>query len=93
FGTTTSHSTTVQGGLPTPAALCVVTQTTRKLLIEQAGECLTQLEDQENVTDLVAWLRMQSNALTSGALLQNLDKVKESQEQFDFFRPCIAGLC
>nr|GFB63097.1 mechanosensitive ion channel protein 2, chloroplastic-like isoform X1 [Tanacetum cinerariifolium] len=79
----------IEGGLPTLAALSVVTQTTRKLLIEQAGECLTQLtrqlEDQENVTDLVARLRMQSNALRSGALLQNLDKVKESQEQFDFF--------
>nr|GFB48670.1 hypothetical protein [Tanacetum cinerariifolium] len=39
------------------------------LLIEQLTR---QLEDQENVTDLVARLRMQSNALRSGALLQNL---------------------
>lgn len=31
-----------------------------------------QLGDQENVTDPVARLRMQSNALRSGAFLQNL---------------------
>ncbi|KAJ0687622.1 putative Ubiquitin-like domain-containing protein [Helianthus annuus] len=64
------------GGLPTPAALSEVTQSTRQLLIEQAGVCLTQLtrqlSDQTNVTDPVARLRMQSNALRSGALLQNL---------------------
>nr|GEW27328.1 hypothetical protein [Tanacetum cinerariifolium] len=73
----TSHSSTVQGGLPTPAALSVVTQFTRQLLIEQVRECLTQLarqlEDQENVTNPVARLRMHSSALRSGALLQNLD--------------------
>ncbi|KAJ0691416.1 putative Ubiquitin-like domain-containing protein [Helianthus annuus] len=64
------------GGLPTPAALSEVTQSTRQLLIEQAGVCLTQLtrqlRDQTNVTDPVTRLRMQSNALRSGALLQNL---------------------
>ncbi|KAI7755608.1 hypothetical protein M8C21_016681 [Ambrosia artemisiifolia] len=32
-----------QGGLPTPAALSEVTQSTRQLLIEQAGECLMPL--------------------------------------------------
>nr|GEX31034.1 hypothetical protein [Tanacetum cinerariifolium] len=67
----TSHSTTLQGGLPTPASLSVVTQFTRQLLIEQVGECLTQLtrqlEDQENVTDPVARLRMQSSAVRSAA--------------------------
>ncbi|KAI3683974.1 hypothetical protein L1987_84491 [Smallanthus sonchifolius] len=70
------HSAAGQGGLPTPAALSEVTQSTRLLLIEQAGECLMQLtrqlRDQTNVTDPVARLRMQSNALRSGALLQNL---------------------
>ncbi|KAJ0503654.1 putative Ubiquitin-like domain-containing protein [Helianthus annuus] len=70
------RSTTGPGGLPTPAALSEVTQSTRQLLIEQAGVCLTQLtrqlRDQTNVTDPVARLRMQSNALRSGALLQNL---------------------
>nr|GEZ44688.1 mechanosensitive ion channel protein 2, chloroplastic-like isoform X1 [Tanacetum cinerariifolium] len=40
------------------------------LLIEQLTR---QLEDQENVTDPVARLRIQSSALRSGALLQNLD--------------------
>ncbi|KAJ0950118.1 putative Ubiquitin-like domain-containing protein [Helianthus annuus] len=70
------HSAAGQSGLPTPAALSEVTQSTRQLLVEQAGECLTQLTrqlgDQTNVTDPVARLRMQSNALRSGALLQNL---------------------
>ncbi|KAJ0736323.1 putative Ubiquitin-like domain-containing protein [Helianthus annuus] len=70
------HSTAGPGGLPTPAALSEVTQSTRQLLIEQAGVCLTQLtrqlRDQTNVTDPVTRLRMQSNALRSGALLQNL---------------------
>ncbi|CAH1442286.1 unnamed protein product [Lactuca virosa] len=64
------------GGLPTPAALGEVTQSARQLLIEEAGECLMQLTrqlgDQSNVTDPMARLRMQSNALRSGALLQNL---------------------
>nr|GEU30022.1 NB-ARC domains-containing protein [Tanacetum cinerariifolium] len=71
-----------KGGLPTPASLSVVTQSIRQLLIEQAGECLTQrtrqLEDQENVTDPVARLRMQSSALRSGALLQNLGSLLAS---------------
>ncbi|XP_023761475.1 ubiquitin-like domain-containing protein CIP73 isoform X1 [Lactuca sativa] len=65
-----------QGGLPTPAALGEVTQSARQLLIEEAGECLMQLTrqlgDQNNVSDPVTRLRMQSNALRSGALLQNL---------------------
>ncbi|KAI3696626.1 hypothetical protein L6452_29060 [Arctium lappa] len=72
----TPHSASVQGGLPTPAALGEVTQSARQLLIEQAGECLMQLTrqlgDQTNVTDPVVRSRMQSNALRSGALLQNL---------------------
>ncbi|XP_024982582.1 large proline-rich protein bag6-A isoform X2 [Cynara cardunculus var. scolymus] len=70
------HSGSGQGGLPTPAALGEVTQSARQLLIEQAGECLMQLTrqlgDQTNVTDPVVRSRMQSNALRSGALLQNL---------------------
>lgn len=70
------HSASGQGGLPTPAALGEVTQSARQLLIEQAGECLMQLTrqlgDQTNVTDPVMRSRMQSNALRSGALLQNL---------------------
>ncbi|KAJ9559379.1 hypothetical protein OSB04_013993 [Centaurea solstitialis] len=70
------HSASSQGGLPTPAALGEVTQSARQLLIEQAGECLMQLTrqlgDQANVTDPVIRSRMQSNALRSGALLQNL---------------------
>nr|GEY45228.1 hypothetical protein [Tanacetum cinerariifolium] len=71
-----------KGGLPTPASLSVVTQSTRQLRIEQAGECLTQLtrqlEDQDNVTDPLARLRLQSSALRSGALLHNLGSLLAS---------------
>nr|GEU63465.1 3-ketoacyl-CoA thiolase 2, peroxisomal [Tanacetum cinerariifolium] len=63
------------GDLPTPAAPSVVTQFIRQLLIEQAGECLT---DQKKVTDPVARLRMQSSALRSDALLQNLGSLLAS---------------
>ncbi|XP_071719563.1 ubiquitin-like domain-containing protein CIP73 [Rutidosis leptorrhynchoides] len=70
------HSAAVQGGLPTPAALGDVIQSTRQLLIEQVGDCLmqltTQLGNQTNVTDQMARSRMQSNAMRSGSLLQNL---------------------
>ncbi|KAI3743617.1 hypothetical protein L1987_61327 [Smallanthus sonchifolius] len=66
---TEQRSAAGQGGFPTPAALSEVTQSTRQLLIEQAGECLMQLtrqlREQTNVTDPVARLRMQSNALRS----------------------------
>ncbi|KAI3737944.1 hypothetical protein L2E82_27961 [Cichorium intybus] len=76
FGNGAPNSGIGQAGLPTPFALGEVTQSTRQLLIEQAGECLQQLTrqlgDQTNVTDPIARLRMQSNALRSGALLQNL---------------------
>ncbi|XP_071690773.1 ubiquitin-like domain-containing protein CIP73 [Rutidosis leptorrhynchoides] len=70
------NSAAVQGGLPTPGALGEVIESTRQLLIEQVGECLTQLTrelgNQTNITDPVARLRMQSNAMRSGDLLQNL---------------------
>nr|XP_043610763.1 ubiquitin-like domain-containing protein CIP73 isoform X2 [Erigeron canadensis] len=64
------------GCLPTPASLGEVTQSTRQLLIEQVGECLVnltrQLGDQTNVNNPMIRVQMQSYALRTGALLQNL---------------------
>nr|GEX01990.1 hypothetical protein [Tanacetum cinerariifolium] len=37
----------IKGGLPTPVALSVVTQSTRQLLTKQDGECLTVKENQD----------------------------------------------
>ncbi|KAF8393100.1 hypothetical protein HHK36_021341 [Tetracentron sinense] len=64
------------GGLPTPASLAEVMLSTRQMLNEQAGECLSQLsrqlEDQVNVTDPLVRMSIQSSAMRSGVLLQNL---------------------
>ncbi|KAA8521612.1 hypothetical protein F0562_012285 [Nyssa sinensis] len=73
---TVSYSATGPGGFPTPASLANVMLSTRQILIEQAGECLSQLtrqlEDHANVTDPLARMNIQSNAMRSGDLLQNL---------------------
>lgn len=65
-----------QGGLPTPATLAEVMLSTRQILIEQAAECLSQLtsqlENHANVTDSLARIGIQSNAMRSGVLLQYL---------------------
>eukprot|EP00262_Sarcandra_glabra_P014744 TRINITY_DN436_c3_g1_i1.p1 TRINITY_DN436_c3_g1~~TRINITY_DN436_c3_g1_i1.p1 ORF type:complete len:774 (-),score=168.09 TRINITY_DN436_c3_g1_i1:399-2720(-) len=71
-----SRSGDGQGGLPTPATLAEVILSTRQMLIEQAGGCLSQLasqlEDQANVTDSLVRATIQSSAMRSGVLLQNL---------------------
>ncbi|XP_043702569.1 ubiquitin-like domain-containing protein CIP73 [Telopea speciosissima] len=71
-----SHLDAGQELLPTPAALAEVMLSTRQMLIDQAGECLLQLarqlEDQANVTDPLARMSIQSTAMRSGILLQNL---------------------
>lgn len=71
-----SQSRSVQQGLPTPASLADVLLSTRQMLNEQAAECLLrlarELEDQANVADPSARLRIQSNALRTGALFHNL---------------------
>ncbi|KAF8407193.1 hypothetical protein HHK36_006320 [Tetracentron sinense] len=75
-GDAASHSGVGLGGLPTPASLAEVMLSTRQMLIEQAGECLSQLarqlEDQVNVTDPLVRMSIQSSAMRSGVLLQNL---------------------
>ncbi|CAK9134515.1 unnamed protein product [Ilex paraguariensis] len=63
-------------GLPTPASLAEVILSTRQILNAEAGNCLSQLarqlEDHANVTDLSERMRIQSNAMRSGHLLQKL---------------------
>ncbi|XP_010244741.1 PREDICTED: large proline-rich protein BAG6-like isoform X2 [Nelumbo nucifera] len=70
------HSSAGQAGLPTPASLAEVIHSTRHMLIEQAGECLyqltRQLEGQANMTDPLMRMTVQSNAMRSGVILQNL---------------------
>ncbi|KAH7675046.1 Ubiquitin-like protein [Dioscorea alata] len=65
-----------QGTLPTPAFLAEIVQATGDLLIEQARLCLSQfarlLEDQTNVTDPLARMSLQTTAMRTGTLLQNL---------------------
>jgi len=71
-----NHPTTPRQGLPTPAFLAEVIALTRQLLMENAGECLselaTQLQEQERMTDPQARTSMQTNAMMSGVLFQNL---------------------
>lgn len=63
-------------GLLTPESLAEVMTSTRQLLVGQATECLSQLAGQlqchTNVTDSLERSRIQSNAIRSGALFQNL---------------------
>ncbi|XP_052172824.1 ubiquitin-like domain-containing protein CIP73 [Diospyros lotus] len=65
-----------QAGLPTPSFLADVVLSTRQILTEQAADCLSelsrQLENQANVIDPLARTNIQSNAIRSGILLQNL---------------------
>ncbi|KAL0394300.1 UNVERIFIED_CONTAM: Ubiquitin-like domain-containing protein CIP73 [Sesamum latifolium] len=63
-------------GLLTPEFLAEVISSTRLLLVEQATECLSELAGQLNghasVPDALERSRIQSNAIRSGALFQNL---------------------
>ncbi|XP_052208869.1 ubiquitin-like domain-containing protein CIP73 isoform X2 [Diospyros lotus] len=70
------RTTSGPAGLPTPSSLAEVMLSTRQIFTDQAAECLTQftrlLEDQTNVTDPLARMNIQSNAIRSGVILQNL---------------------
>ncbi|KAL3497320.1 hypothetical protein ACH5RR_040052 [Cinchona calisaya] len=70
---------TVQRGLPTPSSLADVLLTARQILNEQVAECLLllarQLEGHANVTDASERVRIQSNAMRSVVLFQNLGAV------------------
>ncbi|KAI3454230.1 hypothetical protein Pfo_010893 [Paulownia fortunei] len=63
-------------GLLTPESLAEVMLSARQLLVEQATECLSQLagqlESHSSVSDPLERSRIQSNAIRSGALFQNL---------------------
>ncbi|XP_011081507.1 uncharacterized protein LOC105164545 isoform X1 [Sesamum indicum] len=63
-------------GLLTPEFLAEVILSTRQLLVEQATECLLELAGQldrhASVADALERSRIQSNAIRSGALFQNL---------------------
>ncbi|KAL0323660.1 UNVERIFIED_CONTAM: Ubiquitin-like domain-containing protein CIP73 [Sesamum calycinum] len=63
-------------GLLTPEFLAEVISSTRQLLVEQATECLLELAGQldrhASVADALERSRIQSNAIRSGALFQNL---------------------
>ncbi|TVU42404.1 hypothetical protein EJB05_08807 [Eragrostis curvula] len=63
-------------GLPTAALLGETMQSTRQIVVGQAGALLsqlsTQLGDLVNVTDSATRRNLQSSAMRSGALLQNL---------------------
>ncbi|ESR66962.1 hypothetical protein CICLE_v10007581mg [Citrus x clementina] len=66
----------LQEGLPMPASLAEVMQSTRQMLIEQSAECLhqlaRQLENQANVTDPSLRTSIQTTAWSAGLLLHNL---------------------
>ncbi|KAL6528869.1 hypothetical protein OROMI_029045 [Orobanche minor] len=63
-------------GLLTPESLAEVMSSARQLLVEQATECLLQLagqlQSQSSVMDPLERSRIQSSAMRSGALFQNL---------------------
>ncbi|KDO59324.1 hypothetical protein CISIN_1g004252mg [Citrus sinensis] len=71
-----SHPGSLQEGLPMPASLAEVMQSTRQMLIEQSAECLhqlaRQLENQANVTDPSLRTSIQTTAWSAGLLLHNL---------------------
>ncbi|GER32057.1 ubiquitin family protein [Striga asiatica] len=62
-------------GPPSPESLAEVISSARRLLVEQAAVCLSQLagqlESESSVTDPLERTRIQSNAMRSGALFQN----------------------
>ncbi|XP_047946804.1 ubiquitin-like domain-containing protein CIP73 isoform X2 [Salvia hispanica] len=63
-------------GLLNPESLSEVMSSARRLLLEHATECLSQLsgqlESQSSVTDSLERSRIQSSVIRSGALFQNL---------------------
>ncbi|KAG8381725.1 hypothetical protein BUALT_Bualt05G0002500 [Buddleja alternifolia] len=63
-------------GVLAPESLAEAMLSTRQLLVEQATECLSQLAGQlechSSVTDPLERSRIQSNAIRSGSLFQNL---------------------
>ncbi|XP_072966662.1 ubiquitin-like domain-containing protein CIP73 isoform X3 [Typha angustifolia] len=71
-----THSAFRHSVLPTPASLAEVVLSTRRLLMEQAAGCLSQLarqlEDHTNITDPLMRRNLQDSVMNSGVLLQQL---------------------
>lgn len=65
-----------QVGLPTPASLAEILLSTRQLLMEQTGDCLSQLAsqlgDHASITNPLARMNVQSSVMRSGILIRNL---------------------
>ncbi|KAJ4709685.1 Large proline-rich protein bag6 [Melia azedarach] len=70
------HSGTVREGLPTPASLAEVLQSTRQFLIDHTAESLQMLaghlQNQTNVDDASVRMSSQSSAWRTGLLMHNL---------------------
>ncbi|KAI4380619.1 hypothetical protein MLD38_006789 [Melastoma candidum] len=71
-----THSGTVQAGLPTPESLANILSSTRQFLIQQVAGYLqafaNQLENQGSITDSSVRLNSQHSAIRMGAVLHHL---------------------
>ncbi|KAK7388562.1 hypothetical protein VNO78_23382 [Psophocarpus tetragonolobus] len=76
FRSVSSRLGSTPEGLSSPTSLAEVLLSTRRMIAEQAGECLLQLswqlENQGNVTDPLLRSSIQSRALRTGVLFYNL---------------------
>ncbi|CAJ2634598.1 unnamed protein product [Trifolium pratense] len=76
MGSASSHLGSTPANLSSPASLAEVLLSTRRMIIEQAGECILQLarqlENQSDVTDASSRSSFQSRAMRTGTLFYNL---------------------
>ncbi|CAL0325675.1 unnamed protein product [Lupinus luteus] len=76
MGSISSRSGSTAEGIPSPASLAEVLRSSRRMIVEQVGECLlrlaSQLENQANVTDSLLRSSTQARAVRTGVLLYNL---------------------
>ncbi|KAL5065236.1 hypothetical protein RYX36_026973 [Vicia faba] len=76
MGPASSRLGSTPESLSSPASLAEVLRSTRRMITEQAGECILQLarqlENQTDVTDVQLRSTVQSRALASGVLFYNL---------------------
>ncbi|XP_019464481.1 PREDICTED: large proline-rich protein bag6-A-like isoform X4 [Lupinus angustifolius] len=76
MGSISSRSGSTAEGIPSPASLAEVLRSSRRMIVEQVGECLlqlaSQLENQANITDSLLRSSTQSRAMRTGVLFYNL---------------------
>ncbi|WJX90424.1 Ubiquitin-like domain-containing protein cip73 [Trifolium repens] len=76
MGSASSRLGSTLANLSSPASLAEVLLSTRRMIIEQAGECILQLarqlENQSDVTDASSRSSFQSRAMRTGTLFYNL---------------------